>query len=96
MDNQLLVVKHWRKGMEHDPSAFTSAYLWMHVWNLLVLWLSRFVRFKLGEVFNSIKEVIIPLGGGGKVGRRVKLLVDINVTKQLVRGTIVKMGGKAY
>ena len=46
MDNQLLVVKHWGKGMEHDPSAFTSAYLWMHVWNLLVHWLSRSVRFK--------------------------------------------------
>ena len=53
-------------------------------------------KVQVGEVFNSVKEVIIPLGGGGKVGRRVKLLVDINVTKQLVRGTIVKMGGKAY
>lgn len=47
---------------------------------------------KIGGVFLSVKEVIIP-NGGSKGGKHIKILVEIDLTQPLLRGTMVKMNG---
>ena len=49
---------------------------------------------KIGGVFDSVKEVILP-NGGGKDGKHIKILVEVNIEKPLLRGTIVRMNGSA-
>ena len=34
IDNQMLVLKKWTKGIEEDYNAFTVAPLWVQLWNL--------------------------------------------------------------
>ena len=48
--------------------------------------------FKLGQMFSAIREVIIP-PGGGKEGRHMKILVEIDKSQPLARGTTVKFNG---
>lgn len=93
MDNQILVVKKWMAGCERNPSFFRQAHLWVQMWNLPVHWMSRSAGFKLGKIFKEVREVIIPLGGG-KDGRHMKILAEIDVSQPLVRGTTVKLGGE--
>ena len=92
MDNQILVLRSWEARMENNPTAFNMVSLWIQVWNLSIHWLCKAVGYKLGEVFNSVKEVII-LVGEGKKGRHMKIFAELDVSKPLARGTKVKLNG---
>ncbi|KAL3520902.1 hypothetical protein ACH5RR_019051 [Cinchona calisaya] len=50
---------------------------------------------KIGKVFNQVADVIIPVRGG-KEGKHIKILVEINLTKPLTRGTMVKFEGRTH
>ena len=71
---------------------FNSSLLWIQLWNLPIHWLCRAVGFKIGEVFHSINEVIIP-PGGGKEGKHMKILADVDISQLLVRAVPVKHNG---
>ena len=92
LDNQVLVIKNWEMGCERKPQFFRYTYLWVQVWNLPVHWLCRTVGIKVGKLFKSVREVIVP-PGGGKEGRHMKILVEVDVQKPLLRGTLVKLEG---
>ncbi|XP_027177973.1 uncharacterized protein LOC113777128 [Coffea eugenioides] len=92
IDNQLLVVKPWSLGIEKSTEAFHESHLWIQVWNLPIHWLSKVVGFKLGQMFSAVKEVIIP-PGGGKEGRHMKILAEVDISQPLARGTTVKFNG---
>ncbi|KAL3504135.1 hypothetical protein ACH5RR_033976 [Cinchona calisaya] len=47
---------------------------------------------KIGKVFNSVEEVIIPQGGGQE-GNHIKLLVELDLLKPLPRGTMIRLEG---
>ena len=64
MGNQVFVLREWEVGWERDSNFFRYVFLWVQLWNLPVHWLSRAVGFKLGQIFKSIREVIIPEVGG--------------------------------
>ncbi|KAL3525116.1 hypothetical protein ACH5RR_013488 [Cinchona calisaya] len=49
-------------------------------------------RLKISRVFHSIKDVSIPQEGG-KEGRHLKLLVEIDIAKPLLRGTLDRLEG---
>ncbi|KAL3536249.1 hypothetical protein ACH5RR_004710 [Cinchona calisaya] len=50
------------------------------------------VRRKLGLVFKKVLDVVIP-PGGSKEGRHLRILVEVDLTKRLLRGTLVRMDG---
>ena len=88
MDNQILVLNRWSKGIEDNYGAFVIAPLWVQIWNLPVHWLSKEVGRKIGAVFKEVKEVIVPQAGG-KEGRHLKMLALVDLSKPLLRGTLV-------
>ncbi|XP_027152214.1 uncharacterized protein LOC113752292 [Coffea eugenioides] len=92
LDNQILVMKKWTEGIEEDDQAFRIAPLWLQVWNLPVHWLLKDVGRKIGLVFKGVREVIVPQIGG-KEGRHLKLLVDADISRPLMRGTTVQLNG---
>lgn len=62
--------------------------MWVQAWNIPVQWL----MFKM--IFNQCSNVVI-LENDNKEGRYVKLLVDVDLTKPLIRGTNISFeGGK--
>ena len=92
MDNQILVLRPWRAGIEEDEEAFNLAPLWVQVWNLPIHWIAKEVGRKIGSIFAEVKEVIIPQGGG-KEGKHLKLWVTVDLSQPLPRGTAVKLEG---
>nr|XP_027126119.1 uncharacterized protein LOC113742485 [Coffea arabica] len=92
IDNQLLVIKKWEARIERKMEVFNSAYLWVQIWNLPIHWMSKAVGFKIGDIFKSVREVIIP-SSGGKAGRHMKILAEMDIAKPLARGTRVKLNG---
>ncbi|XP_071924844.1 uncharacterized protein [Coffea arabica] len=64
LDNQILILRSWEQGIEEDENAFRLAPLWVQVWNLPLHWIAKEVGRKIGKVFDQVKEVIIPQGGG--------------------------------
>ena len=89
----MLVVRSWFERLEEKVTDFNIALLWIQVWNLPVHWISKKVGKKITFVFQETKDVIIPQGGG-KEGRHIKLLVMVDISQPLMRGTTVKMEGK--
>lgn len=55
-------------------------------------WITKDTGKKIGGVFNAIKEVIIPTRGG-KDGKHLKILVEIDLKQSLLQSTMVKMNG---
>lgn len=92
IDNQILVLKRWSEGIEEDYSAFMVAPLWVQLWNVPIHWLSKEVGKKVGSVFEGVSEVIVPQSGG-KEGRHLKILAQVDLSKPLLRGTVVKIAG---
>lgn len=92
MDNQMLVLRYWYDGIEDDEAAFNKAQLWVQVWNLPVHWISKEAGRKIGAVFLEVKDVIVPQVGG-KEGRHLKILVSVDMSQPLLRGTTVTMNG---
>ncbi|XP_027061100.1 uncharacterized protein [Coffea arabica] len=91
-DSRVLVMEEWYEGVEEDERAFRTAPLWVQAWNLPVHWISKEVGWKIGSIFQEVKEVIVPQVGG-KEGRHLKLLVLVDITSPLLRGTTVKLKG---
>ncbi|XP_027155881.1 uncharacterized protein LOC113756396 [Coffea eugenioides] len=90
LDNQILILRSWEKGIEEDENAFRLAPLWVQVWNLPLHWIAKEVGKKRGSAFEEVKEVIIPQGGG-KDGKHLKLWVTMDTTQPLPRGTAVNV-----
>lgn len=47
--------------------------------------MSKDAGFKLGKLFSNVKDVIIP-PVGGKEGRHMKILVELDLCKRLLWG----------
>ncbi|XP_027182378.1 uncharacterized protein LOC113780799 [Coffea eugenioides] len=93
-DNLPLVVLPWEEGLERRDEAFNKTWIWIQLWNLPIHWITKEIGRKIGGVFSSVKEVIIP-NGGGKEGKHLKILVEMDLSRPLLRGTTVKWEGSA-
>lgn len=91
-DNQLLVIHPWRKGLDYALDAFCSSLMWVQAWQIPVQWLSMDTSWKLGRVFSQCNKVVIPENGSSE-GRFAKLLVEMDLTKPLIRGTKLRCKG---
>ncbi|XP_071939973.1 uncharacterized protein [Coffea arabica] len=92
IDNQILVLRKWKVGIEEDEDVFSLAPVWVQVWNLPIHCLSKAVGKKVGTIFDEVKDVLIPQTGG-KEGKHMKLLVLVDIKQPLLRGTTVRING---
>ena len=88
IDNQILVFRKWKERIEEDEDAFSLAPVWVQVWNLPIHYLSKAVRKKVGSVFNEVKNVLISQTGG-KEGKHMKLVAQVDIKQPLLRETTV-------
>ncbi|XP_027151948.1 uncharacterized protein LOC113752002 [Coffea eugenioides] len=93
MDNQVLVIREWSAGFEKKIECFRFSPLWIQIWNLPTHWMSSAAGVKIGRVFRNVKDVILP-PGGGKEGKHMKILAEIDLLQPLIRGTTVKLNGE--
>lgn len=89
-DNQILVVHKWEKGIESDKKCLGIVDLRVQVWDLPHHWHSNKVGLKIDKLFQEVKEVLLPQTGG-KEGRHMKLLVTVDTTLPLQRGSMVTL-----
>ncbi|KAL3511205.1 hypothetical protein ACH5RR_030606 [Cinchona calisaya] len=92
LDNQLLSLHKWELNIEVNDDKFKISPLWVQVRNFPLHWFSKEVGWKIGRVFYLVKDVIFSQIGG-KDGKFIKLLVEIDVTKPLLIGTVVRVDG---
>lgn len=92
MDNQLLNLKKWERGIDKDTKAFRKALLWVQIWKLPIHCITKEVGRKIREIFTTVQDVIVP-SGGSKEGKHVKILVEVDITQPLLRGTTVRLNG---
>lgn len=85
-DNQMLVLHPWKKDIDTDDEVFCSSQMWVQAWGVPGQWLSPKTAWKIRKVFNRCLNVVIPKNGS-KYGRYVKLLVEVDLTKPLIRVT---------
>lgn len=88
-DGQPLVLRKWEAGLEEDDEALSRSVIWVQMWNVPLHWVTKEVGRKLGSIFSSVEDVIIPQGGG-KDGKHIKALVEIDLNVPLLRGVMVK------
>lgn len=92
-DNQLLVLQDWHPDLKEGDPSFCKAQMWIHVKGLPHHWCSKEVGWKLGNLFPSCLNVMVP-ENGSKEGKIIKMLVDIKLDQPLLRGTKIKLGDK--
>ena len=56
-------------------------------------WIAKDTGKIIGRVFNNVNEFIIANGKGGKDGKHLKILVEIDLNQPLLRGSTTKMNG---
>lgn len=92
-DGQYLILKDWSEESEAKPETLRFVQIWVQVWDLPSHWMSKAVGLKIGELFNGAKDVIVP-ENRSKKGRHLKLLVEADVYKPLLRGTKIKLNNQ--
>lgn len=85
-DNQFLILYPWTEHLTWDDEIFNFTLLWVQVWNIPNHWLSIESGRKIGSFLGTIQDILV-VDSGTQAGRHIKLLLDMDVTKPLVRGT---------
>lgn len=63
--------------------------MWVQVWHISHHWLSIKTGKKIGNMLGLVQDVMI-VESRGKEDSHVKILVELNLTKPLLRGTMLK------
>ncbi|XP_071929195.1 uncharacterized protein [Coffea arabica] len=87
-DGQPLILLRWEAGLEENEKALSRTFIWVQIWNLPLHWVTKEVGRKIGSMFSSVEEMII-LQNGGKKGKHMKILVEMDLSIPLPRGTMV-------
>ncbi|CAA0823263.1 Unknown protein [Striga hermonthica] len=96
-DGQYLLLKEWKKGETEFKKEELLVDLWVQIHNLTLHWISTETGVKAGNVFDSIKDVIIPNSGNNFLnGNVVRILASINLLEPIPRGTILRLGPEAH
>lgn len=63
--------------------------MWIQLWNIPAHWMSKETRLKIAAKLGRVLDIII-VKAGGKEGRCIKILLEIDIQKPLQRGTKLK------
>lgn len=91
-DNQMLVIQPWKQDIDRDERAFHKSPMWVQVWQVPTQWLTSETIRKIGKIFAQCSNVII-LENGSTEGRYAKMLVEVDLSKPLIRGTSIRFEG---
>lgn len=88
-DNQVMVLQPWRNDQRDGDLSFKKSLIWIQIKGLPTHWSSVDVGWKLGKL-SSCFNVVLPVNGREK-DRMLKLLVEIELEKLILRGTKIWM-----
>ncbi|KAK6119862.1 hypothetical protein DH2020_046409 [Rehmannia glutinosa] len=94
-DSQYIILRDWSEEVINNPEAFKTVELWVQLWNIPFHWLSVDTGRKIGLKFGKLKDIHIPEVGSSR-GKHIKILVEVNLDKPLMRGTNIKLNEDAY
>jgi hypothetical protein len=95
-DKKLIQVKRMESDTQPTAVKFIYAAFWIRVYNLPILSMVRDVGEDIGNDIGRVVEVDVPENGIGW-GRFLRIRVEIDVTKPLLRGKILEDGeGKPF
>lgn len=69
--------------------------MWVQAWNIPVQWLSSKTAWKIEKIFNQCSNVIVP-ESGSKEGLHARILVEVELTKLLIRGIKICFEGEKH
>lgn len=64
--------------------------MWIQVWHIPFHWISVETGKKIGRMLGNVLDVLIP-ESGGQENRHAKVLVEIDLSKPLMRETIFRL-----
>lgn len=89
-DNQMIVLQHWRSDLKNEDLSFKKGLMGIQICGLPNHWSSKKVCWKLGKLFPSCLNVVIP-EHGSKEGKLIRLLVELYLDRPLLGGTKIKL-----
>lgn len=92
-DSQLIVLHEWMENIEECDAIFARAPMWLQVKGVPNHWCSKKVGWKIGKLFPHCLNVVIP-ESGSREGKMIKLFVELNLNKPLLRGTKIMLDEK--
>lgn len=92
-ENQFLVMHKWEPKMKKENECFCMIPLWAQITGIPHHWASKEVGWKIGKLFHKCLNVILP-ENGSKQGRVIKILVEVELNKPLLRGTKINIDGE--
>ncbi|KAK6158888.1 hypothetical protein DH2020_006202 [Rehmannia glutinosa] len=93
-ENQYLLLREWSENILKNIEEINSVELWTQIWNVPQHWISLETGMKIGQKFGGSQDILIPETGSIR-GQHIKMLVEINLDKPLVRGTFIKLDLKS-
>lgn len=88
-DNQLMVLQRWDEELKWTDERFNLSPIWIQVKYIPPHWLSVDTGRKIGSMLGEVKDVMI-VETWGKEDRHIKIQVDLDLTKALIRGMKLK------
>ncbi|KAK6152882.1 hypothetical protein DH2020_012521 [Rehmannia glutinosa] len=92
-NNQYLILREWEENILENIDFFKTVELWIQVWKLPYHWIGLESGRKIGKKFDNCVDVVVPETCSSK-GRYLKILVELNLDKPLLRGTNIRLGTK--
>lgn len=88
-DNQLLVLQPWSELLSWKDDSFNVSPFWTQVWHIPPQWFSIATGKKIGNMLGVTRDVL-SVEAGDREDRHLKIQVELDLTKPLLRGTMLK------
>lgn len=88
-DNQLLVLKSWLEDQSWKDDGFNISPFWIQVCHIPPQWFSVATGLRIGNMIGTARDVLL-VKVGGKEDHYLKIQVELDLTKPLLRGTMLK------
>lgn len=89
-DNQLIVLHFWTECLCWTDACFNVSPVWIQVWYIPRHWFSIETGLKIGSMTGNVRDVLL-VEVGEKEDRYLKVQVEIDITKPLLRGDYDKI-----
>lgn len=88
-ENQIMVIQPQKKGQRWKQDRLNISPIWVQVQNIPSHWMLIETGKKIGALIGSVRDVML-VEARGREDRHVKVLVEMDLTKPLIRGTTLK------
>jgi len=92
-DRSVLVLKEVEENISPLQMDFSISPFWIQIHDLPLGCMTREVGYKIGASIGRVEDVRVP-GDGGSWSRGLRVRVQVDITKPLERGRVLKLNGK--